>query len=96
MLEGAEKCQSAFQLIESIDKDFNIALNEEKNEKEGLGPPRFVDWNRIRIFLKFLKLFYDATMRLSGLCIVHLICTSKKFVAFKCIYKSILIVVIRY
>ena len=43
MLEGAEKCQSAFQLIESVDKDFKIALNEEKNEKEGLGPPRFVD-----------------------------------------------------
>jgi hypothetical protein len=26
----------------------------------------FVDWHRIRIFLKFLKLFYDATIRLSG------------------------------
>jgi hypothetical protein len=33
MLEGAEKCQSAFD-----------------------------DWERIRIFLKFFKLFYDATM----------------------------------
>jgi hypothetical protein len=75
MLEGAEKCQSAFQLMESVDKDFNIALNEEKNEKEGLGPPRFVDWNRIRIFLKFLKLFYDATMRLSG----SLYCTSNMY-----------------
>jgi hypothetical protein len=62
MLEGAEKCQYAFQLMESVDKDFKIALNEEENEKEGLEPPRFVDWNRIRIFLKFLKLFYDVTM----------------------------------
>jgi hypothetical protein len=33
MLEGAKKCQSAFQLMESVDKDFKIALNEEKNEK---------------------------------------------------------------
>jgi hypothetical protein len=34
--------------------------------KEGLEPPTFVDWERIKIFLKFLKLFYNATMRLSG------------------------------
>jgi hypothetical protein len=76
MLEGAEKCQSTFQLMESVDKDFKIALNEEKkNDKEGLGPPRFVDWNHIRIFLKFLKLFYDATMRLSE----FLYCTSNMY-----------------
>ncbi|XP_059451427.1 zinc finger BED domain-containing protein RICESLEEPER 2-like [Corylus avellana] len=75
MLEGAEKCQSAFQLMEEFDKNFKSALNEEKNEKEGLGPPTCVDWNRIRIFLKFLKLFYDATMRLSG----SLYCTSNMY-----------------
>ena len=65
MLEGAEKCQFTFQLIESVDKNFKTALNEEMNENKDLGPPTFVDWNRIRIFLKFLKLFYDATIRLS-------------------------------
>jgi len=30
--------------------------------KKCLGPPIFADWERIRIFLKFFKLFYDATM----------------------------------
>ena len=64
MLEGAKKCQVAFQLMEEFDKNFKPSLTEEKNEKNGLRPPTYVDWNRIRIFLKFLKLFYDATMRL--------------------------------
>jgi hypothetical protein len=75
MLEGVEKCQSTFQIMKSVDKNFKTALNEEKNEKEVLGPTTFVDSNRIRIFLKFLKLFYDATMRLSG----SLYCTSKMY-----------------
>jgi hypothetical protein len=62
MLEGAKKCQYAFQLMEEVDKNFKTALNEEKNEKKGFGPPTSVDWNRIRIFLSFLKKIYDATM----------------------------------
>jgi hypothetical protein len=72
MLKCAKKCQSAFQLMELVDKNFKIALNEEKNEKKGLRPPTFVDWNHIKIFLKFLKQFYDATMRL----LRSLYCTS--------------------
>ena len=75
MLEGAEKCQAAFQLMKEFDKNFKPSLTKEKNEKNGLGPPTCVDWNRIRIFLKFLKLFYDATMRLSG----SLYCTSNMY-----------------
>jgi hypothetical protein len=31
-----------------------------------LRPPTFEDWENVRVFLKFLKLFYDVTMRLSG------------------------------
>jgi hypothetical protein len=33
MLEGVKKCQSAFQLMEEVDKNFKTALNEEKNER---------------------------------------------------------------
>jgi hypothetical protein len=62
MLEGAKKYQAAFQLMEEFDKNFKPSSTEEKNEKNGLGPPTCVDWNHIRIFLKLLKLFYDATM----------------------------------
>jgi hypothetical protein len=66
MLEGAEKCESAFVLMKEFDRDFALTLSEEKQGKKGLGPPTFDDWHRIRIFLKFLKVFYDATLRLSG------------------------------
>jgi hypothetical protein len=75
MLKGAKKCQSAFRLIESVDKNFKIALNEEKNKKEGLKHPTFVNWNHIKIFLKFLKHFHDATMQLLG----SLYCTSNMY-----------------
>jgi hypothetical protein len=80
MLERAKKCQSAFQLMEEVDKNFKTALNEKKNEKEGLGHPTSIDWNRIRICLKFLKLFYDNTMRLSG----SLYCTSNMYFQESC------------
>jgi hypothetical protein len=43
-----------------------IRCLRKRMRKKGLGPPTFVDWERIRIFLKFLKFLYDATMRLSG------------------------------
>jgi len=66
MLEGAEKCQSGFDLWEEYDGNYVLSLIEEKNSKKGLGPPNYDDWDSIRTFLKFLKLFYDATLRLSG------------------------------
>jgi hypothetical protein len=80
--------------MEEFDKNCKIALIEEKNEKKGLRPPTCVDLNHIRIFLKFLNFFMMPQCDFRTLCIVHIICTSKKFVAFKCIYKSILILVI--
>ncbi|XP_059431483.1 zinc finger BED domain-containing protein RICESLEEPER 2-like [Corylus avellana] len=75
MLEGAEKCQAAFQLMEELDKTFKPTLTEEKNEKNDLAPPTCADWSRIKIFLKFLKLFYDATIRILG----SLYCTSNMY-----------------
>jgi hypothetical protein len=75
MLEGAEKCRAAFQLMQEFDKNITTTLNEEKNVKDGLRPPTFFDWNRIKIFLKFLKLFYDAIMRILG----SLYCTSNMY-----------------
>ena len=32
----------------------------------GLGPPTFDDWDIVRAFMKFLKLFYEVTLRISG------------------------------
>ncbi|XP_062145383.1 zinc finger BED domain-containing protein RICESLEEPER 1-like [Alnus glutinosa] len=57
--------KSAFDLLEEYDGNYVLSLTEEKNAKKGLGPSNYDDWDRIRTFLKFLKLFYDATLRLS-------------------------------
>jgi hypothetical protein len=65
MLECAKKCESAFELMEKHDGNYVSSLFDEKNAKNSLGPPTYDDWAHIRIFLKFLKLFYDVTMRLS-------------------------------
>jgi hypothetical protein len=54
MLEGAKKCQSAFEVLEEYDGQYVSLLWDEKNAKKGLGPPTYDDWVRIKIFLKFL------------------------------------------
>jgi hypothetical protein len=63
MLEGAGKCQSAFELMEEWDGYYGLALWDGWN---GVGPPNCDDWARIKVFLKFLKKIYEATMRLLG------------------------------
>jgi hypothetical protein len=52
--------------MEEEDEHFVSTLFEEGHGRRGLGPPTFDDWDNVRIFVKFLKFFYDATMRLSG------------------------------
>jgi hypothetical protein len=66
MLDGAEKFQGAFQLVEEEDDHYGPTLFDEKNGQKGLGPPTFDDWDNVRVLTKFLKLFYDVTMRISG------------------------------
>jgi hypothetical protein len=60
MLEGAEKCQNALELMEELDEYYGPTLWDNKNS---LGPPNCDDWARIRVFLKFLEIFYEATIR---------------------------------
>ena len=50
MLNIAEKYQRTFELI-----------GEEDNH---LVVPRFLDWENVKIFVKFLKTFYDATLNI--------------------------------
>jgi hypothetical protein len=52
--------------MEDEDGHFVSTLFEEEQWRRGLGPPTFDDWKNVKPFLKFLKLFYDVTMRLSG------------------------------
>ncbi|KAG2725612.1 hypothetical protein I3760_01G073900 [Carya illinoinensis] len=55
MLAVAQKYERAFQRMEVEDGGLR-----------GLGAPDAVDWDRVKCFVDFLKLFYDTTMRISG------------------------------
>ena len=71
MFENTEKYQKAFERLEEDDPNFLMTIREEAKEE---GNDRHevawgmddVDWEKIRIFSKFLKIFYDATLRFLG------------------------------
>ena len=71
MLEKAEKYQKAFERLEEDDPIFLMTIKEEAKEE---GNDRHevtwgmddMDWEKIRVLSKFLKIFYDATLRFSG------------------------------
>nr|XP_025680231.1 zinc finger BED domain-containing protein RICESLEEPER 1-like [Arachis hypogaea] len=60
MLEAAEKFESAFSRLSYQDSFYLLAL-----ESKG-GPPDANDWKRAHAFVKFLKIFYDATLTFSS------------------------------
>ena len=63
MLEAAEKFQKAFERLEDEDTDYLLYFREDDRRE---GPPIIDDWNNARAFIKFLKIFYDVTLALSG------------------------------
>ncbi|CAN1279338.1 Zinc finger BED domain-containing protein RICESLEEPER 2 [Linum perenne] len=69
MLEAAEKYEAAFKLLEGNDKNFKSYLLRQKT-------PTPFDWNNVRRLMKYLKFFYDLTVRVSGTSYVttHLFC----------------------
>ncbi|XP_054801465.1 zinc finger BED domain-containing protein RICESLEEPER 1-like [Prosopis cineraria] len=63
MLESALKFQKAFERLEDEDEDYmGQFIGGTKRE----GPPEASDWNKARVFLKFLKVFYDITLMFSS------------------------------
>ncbi|KAF7832042.1 zinc finger BED domain-containing protein RICESLEEPER 2-like [Senna tora] len=60
MLDTAEKFEKAFDRLEFDDPNYLSVLNNEG------GCPTSDDWKRARVFVKFLKVFYDATLVFSG------------------------------
>ncbi|KAI4297652.1 hypothetical protein L6164_037534 [Bauhinia variegata] len=59
MLKVALRFQAAFEKLENDDRSYVEHFGE-------LGPPSASDWLNANVFLKFLKIFYDAAMILSG------------------------------
>ena len=67
MLEAAEKFKVAFSCLEDEDS-FLVAVDNDG------GPPNANDWSRVRVFVKFLKIFYDATLSFSAS--LHVTCNT--------------------
>lgn len=61
MLNIAEKYEHVFYRLEHADDAFVTSLGGELG-----GYPDHDDWERSRVFVKFLKTFYDATLSFSG------------------------------
>jgi hypothetical protein len=59
MLEAAEKFQTAFEKLEGEDSSYLDFFGE-------AGPPSVNDWENVRCFVSFLKIFYDATKEFSS------------------------------
>ncbi|TXG63831.1 hypothetical protein EZV62_010825 [Acer yangbiense] len=66
MLESALKFQKAFERLEEQDGNYVSYFLEDESGKRKMGPPRFDDWETSRVFVKFLKKFYDATLKFSA------------------------------
>jgi hypothetical protein len=59
MLDGAEKFQPAFEKLEGEDSGYLEFFGE-------AGPPSITDWENVRCFVRFLRIFYDATKEFSS------------------------------
>ncbi|XP_060676328.1 uncharacterized protein LOC132805410 [Ziziphus jujuba] len=66
MLEAALKFQKAFERLEENDGHYLSYFREDDGRRKRLGPPNFVDWNNALVFVKFLKSFYDVTLKFSS------------------------------
>jgi hypothetical protein len=66
MLDVAKKYEMAFEIM--LDEDLNFAtyLCEDGGGRRALGPPLEDDWKNNRNFSKFLQVFYEVTIEISG------------------------------
>jgi hypothetical protein len=69
MLSIVEKYQKAFELLGEEDSHLVV--------------PGSLDWENARAFVKYLQIFYDTTLNMSGSIMSHLVYISCNFVLFK-------------
>ena len=62
MLDAAEKFEVTFVRLQYHDAKYKKHFEKEKIK----GPPEKEDWNRAKVFVKFLKMFYDVTLKFLG------------------------------
>ncbi|XP_010507036.1 PREDICTED: zinc finger BED domain-containing protein RICESLEEPER 2-like [Camelina sativa] len=66
MLTRAIKFQGAFDRMDMEDKLYNDYFLEYENGEKRIGPPLMNDWRKIERFVKFLNVFYQATLVVSA------------------------------
>ncbi|KAH9672603.1 BED-type domain-containing protein [Citrus sinensis] len=66
MLMIALKFQAAFDRMAEVDKHYEAFFAEKENNVRRVGPPEPDDWESAERIVKFLKVFYDATLLFSA------------------------------
>ena len=67
MLDYALKFVRAFDRLEEEDGHYKLYFCEaDENGKKPIDPPNYLDWENVKTFVKFLSIFYKATLRFSG------------------------------
>ncbi|KAK9206078.1 hypothetical protein WN943_016349 [Citrus x changshan-huyou] len=66
MLTTALKFRSAFDRMAYEDKLYDAYFHEEEGGKKKIGPPGSYDWDNARRMVKFLRIFYEATLSFSS------------------------------
>ena len=59
MLEAAEKYEKAFKRL--LEDEFKYVLYFDSDKC--LGPPEEIDWQNVRVLIKFLRMFYQVTLK---------------------------------
>jgi hypothetical protein len=63
---GSGEVQKCVDLLQEEDGPLMSYLLESSGVRKGLGPPINDDWDNVHHFVKFLKVFYNVTMKIYG------------------------------
>ncbi|PRQ36470.1 putative HAT dimerization domain, ribonuclease H-like domain, hAT-like transposase, RNase-H [Rosa chinensis] len=66
MLDLACKYKKAFMRLKDEDQQFENYFQERVGASKRQGPPRAADWEKAARLVKFLKIFYEATLKFSA------------------------------
>ncbi|KAK0583489.1 hypothetical protein LWI29_037478 [Acer saccharum] len=66
MLASSLKFVKAFDRLDDEDGNYQNYFKGNSNEPKRVGPPCFKDWENAKVFVQFLKTFYDVTLQFSG------------------------------
>ncbi|KAH9681179.1 BED-type domain-containing protein [Citrus sinensis] len=66
MLSSAFKFRKAFERLEEEDEHYRNYFKEDVDGSGNTRPPKPEDWNNASVFVQFLEIFKDATMKFSA------------------------------